>query len=171
MAATPSWRQGFHRNCKEAFQPRVHCQGSLGMSKNDTVTGFCLSLLILESLFPWQRQVYNVPKALGHHGISDSYVVLYLVTTKFHLADKKQEVIYGPSFWFFDRWTTFLSWGCIVTQWLPWCWDFSCSVEVYSKHWWNTYICSGNPLLRTYGVGALWGKALMGEAGGTSLRS
>lgn len=95
MAAMPFWKQGFHRTCNEPFQPRVHCQGSLG---DDTVTGFCLSLLKLGSLFPWQRQVYNVPKALGHPDISDAYVVLYLVTTKFHLADKKQEVIYGPSF-------------------------------------------------------------------------
>lgn len=62
------------------------------------MTGCCVSLLKSESLFPWQQQVYNVPEALGHFGISDGYVMLCLVTTKFHLADKKQEVIYGPSF-------------------------------------------------------------------------
>lgn len=29
--------------------------------------------------------------------------MLCLVTTKFHLADKRQEVIYGAGFWFFDN--------------------------------------------------------------------
>lgn len=70
----------------------------LGRSRMTPLIGCCLSLLKSESLFPWQRQVYNVPEALGHFGISDGYVMLCLVRTKFHFADKKQEVIYGSSF-------------------------------------------------------------------------
>ena len=60
--------------------------------------------------------MYKVPKALEHFHLSDDYVILCLVTTNFHVADKKQEVIYGPSFWFFDKWTTFPGCGCVVTQ-------------------------------------------------------
>lgn len=54
-------RYKFHRNHNEAFQPSVHCQGSLGRSG---MTGCCLSLLRSDLWFPWQWEMYNVPEDL-----------------------------------------------------------------------------------------------------------